>query len=110
MCVFYMNQGIGLGFFGFTIPAWLTENGATLAQIATIVSIAALPWSFKFISGALVDRYTFLPMGRRRVWIIGAQSTAPQSATEDIASTLAVASAQTSALLLGRLGGNWTIN
>ncbi|MBT3622545.1 MAG: MFS transporter [Gammaproteobacteria bacterium] len=72
--VFYLNQGIGLGLFGFVIPAWLTANGASLSEIATIVGLSALPWSLKFISGAIVDRYTFLPMGRRRIWIIGAQS------------------------------------
>jgi PAT family beta-lactamase induction signal transducer AmpG len=32
-----------------------------------------LPWSLKFINGFLVDRYTFLPMGRRRIWVVGAQ-------------------------------------
>ena len=72
--LFYLNQGIGLSLFGFAIPAWLTANGASLEDIATVVSASALPWSLKFISGALVDRYTFLPMGRRRLWIIGAQS------------------------------------
>lgn len=72
--LFYLNQGIGLSLFGFAIPAWLTANGASLEDIATVVSASALPWSLKFINGALVDRYTFLPMGRRRLWIIGAQS------------------------------------
>lgn len=72
--VFYLNQGIAAGFFGFVVPAWLTSNGASMGEIATIVSISALPWSLKFIGGGIVDRYTFLPMGRRRIWIIGAQS------------------------------------
>ena len=29
----------------------------------------------KFFLGFVMDRYTYLPMGRRRIWIIGAQST-----------------------------------
>jgi PAT family beta-lactamase induction signal transducer AmpG len=73
VCIFYLNQGVGLGFFGFVLPAWLAANGASIGQIATVVSVTALPWSLKFASGFLIDRYTFLPMGRRRIWIVGAQ-------------------------------------
>jgi PAT family beta-lactamase induction signal transducer AmpG len=73
VCIFYLNQGVGLGFFGFVLPAWLAANGATIGQIATVVSVTALPWSLKFVNGLLIDRYTFLPMGRRRIWIVGAQ-------------------------------------
>jgi PAT family beta-lactamase induction signal transducer AmpG len=71
--IFYLNQGVGIGFFGFVIPTWLTVNGVSAGQIATVVSLSTLPWSLKFVSGFLVDRYTFLPMGRRRIWIVGAQ-------------------------------------
>jgi PAT family beta-lactamase induction signal transducer AmpG len=73
VCIFYLNQGVGLGFFGFVLPAWLAANGASIGQIATVVSVTGLPWSLKFASGFLIDRYTFLPMGRRRIWIVGAQ-------------------------------------
>ncbi|HCE25190.1 MAG TPA: hypothetical protein DF282_22150, partial [Hyphomonas sp.] len=30
--------------------------------------------SLKFFIGAVVDRYAFLPMGRRRAWLVGAQA------------------------------------
>ena len=38
-----------------------------------MIGAFALPWSLKLVNGFILDRYTFLPMGRRRAWIIGAQ-------------------------------------
>ena len=70
----YAGQGIPLGLFDFTIPAWMAVNGASAADIAFVVAMVAIPWSFKFIAGFVMDRYTLLAMGRRRVWIIGAQA------------------------------------
>ena len=52
----------------------MAANGASTGEIAGVVSIAALPWSLKFVNGFFIDRYTFLPMARRRTWIIGAQT------------------------------------
>jgi len=52
----------------------MAANGASTGEIAGVVSIAALPWSLKFVNGFFIDRYTFLPMARRRAWIIGAQT------------------------------------
>ncbi|MEE4316580.1 MAG: hypothetical protein V2I74_06315, partial [Erythrobacter sp.] len=72
--VFYLNQGIAPGFFAFALPAWLAVGGVSTAEIATVVAAAGLPWTLKFLNGFVIDRYTFLPMGRRRVWIIGAQA------------------------------------
>lgn len=70
----YAGQGIPLGLFDFAIPAWMAVNGASAADIGFLVAMSALPWSFKFIAGFLIDRYAILPMGRRRSWIIGAQA------------------------------------
>lgn len=61
--------------FFYAIPAWLATNGASTTQVAGVVSASILPWTLKFFLGFLMDRYTFLPMGRRRIWIIAAQST-----------------------------------
>lgn len=70
----YAGQGIPLGLFDFTIPAWMAVNGASAQNIAFVVAMTGIPWSFKFIAGFVMDRYTLLSMGRRRVWIIGAQA------------------------------------
>jgi PAT family beta-lactamase induction signal transducer AmpG len=74
LVMFYFTQGFPIGLFYFALPAWLASNGVSTAAIASVVGSASLPWTLKIINGFLVDRYTFLPMGRRRVWIIGAQS------------------------------------
>lgn len=72
--LFYLCQGFPIGLFYYAIPAWMASAGATTLQIAAVVGAAQLPWSLKLINGFLIDRYTFLAMGRRRAWIIGAQS------------------------------------
>tara|TARA_E500000318_G_scaffold14854_7_gene15154 strand:- start:26231 stop:27562 length:1332 start_codon:yes stop_codon:yes gene_type:complete len=73
--LFYFTQGVPIGLFFIAIPAWLASNGATTADRAAVVSASILPWTMKFFLGFVMDRYTYLPMGRRRIWIIGAQST-----------------------------------
>lgn len=73
--LFYFTQGVPVGLFFYAIPAWLASNGASTTAVAGVVSAAIMPWTLKFFLGFIMDRYTFLPMGRRRIWIIGAQST-----------------------------------
>lgn len=74
LLLFYFTQGFPIGIFFYAVPSWMTANGASTAQVGSVVAVAALPWSLKLVNGFLIDRYTFLPMGRRRSWIIGAQA------------------------------------
>lgn len=74
LILFYFTQGFPIGLFFYAVPTWMAAQGASTLQIAGVVSTSSLPWSLKFINGFLIDRYTFLPMGRRRAWIIGAQA------------------------------------
>lgn len=76
LILFYFTQGFPIGLFFYAIPAWMSASGASTAQVASVVSAASLPWTLKLVNGFLIDRYTFLPMGRRRAWIIGAQGMA----------------------------------
>ena len=69
----YVGQGIPIGLFDFAVPAWMAANGATTQDIGFVVGMVGIPWSFKFIAGFIMDRYTLLAMGRRRAWILGAQ-------------------------------------
>lgn len=71
--LFYFTQGFPIGLFFYAVPAWMAANGSSAGATASVVGMAALPWSLKLVNGFLIDRYTFLPMGRRRSWIIGAQ-------------------------------------
>lgn len=69
----YVGQGIPIGLFDFAVPGWMAVNGASAAEIGFVVAMIGIPWSFKFLNGFFMDRYTLLSMGRRRSWIIGAQ-------------------------------------
>lgn len=69
----YFAQGVPEGMIAFGIPAWLAMNGKTPAEIAAFAIVAILPWTFKFIAAPLMDRYTFLSMGRKRPWVIVGQ-------------------------------------
>jgi MFS transporter, PAT family, beta-lactamase induction signal transducer AmpG len=71
--ILHVAQGVPIGLFWFAIPAWMAASGAGAGDIAFVLGLTALPWSPKLVNGFTLDRYTFLPMGRRRVWLIGAQ-------------------------------------
>jgi len=71
--ILYVAQGVPIGLFWFAIPAWMAANGAQAADIGYVLGLTGLPWTLKFFNGFIMDRYTFLPMGRRRIWIAGAQ-------------------------------------
>jgi MFS transporter, PAT family, beta-lactamase induction signal transducer AmpG len=71
--VLYVSQGVTFATFTFAVPGWMAANGASAAAIGAVVSAAGLPWSLKFLNGILMDRFTFLAMGRRRSWLIGGQ-------------------------------------
>lgn len=69
----YFSQGIPAGLLSIAIPAWLASQGASASDIASYLAVITLPWAFKLVTGPLMDRYEFLPMGRRRPWVLGAQ-------------------------------------
>lgn len=66
----YFAQGIPEGMLVMGIPAWMAMNGKTPGEIASFAVVATLPWTFKFIVAPMMDRYTYLPMGRKRPWIL----------------------------------------
>lgn len=69
----YVGQGLPLGLAQIALPAWLVANGADAAAVAGLVAASFLPWSFKFVPAALMDRYAYLAMGRRRAWLLASQ-------------------------------------
>ena len=70
----YLAQGFPFGLVNTALPAYLAERGESAVAIASFIAIANLPWSFKLLAGPFMDRWTFLAMGRRRPWVIFAQS------------------------------------
>ena len=71
--IMYCAQGIPMGLLGIAIPAWLASKDVSASEIASYLAVITLPWAFKLVTGPLMDRYEFLPMGRRRPWVIAAQ-------------------------------------
>ncbi len=73
VAILYFLQGVPVGLTTVGISAWLAAKGATPVEVGVFIGTAMLPWSLKLVNGLLMDRFTFKPMGRRRVWIITAQ-------------------------------------
>lgn len=71
--IMYFAQGIPQGLLSIAIPAWLASRGVAAGQIASYMAVIVLPWAFKLVTGPFMDRFQFLPMGRRRPWVLGAQ-------------------------------------
>jgi MFS transporter, PAT family, beta-lactamase induction signal transducer AmpG len=69
----YVAQGIPYGLLWFGLPAWMAMNGISAAEIGVFVAIIGIPWSFKILAAPVMDRFTYLAMGRRRPWIIFGQ-------------------------------------
>ncbi len=71
--IMYFAQGIPQGLLAIAIPVWLASHGIGAGDIGSYLAVIVLPWAFKLVTGPLMDRYEFLPMGRRRPWVLGAQ-------------------------------------
>jgi PAT family beta-lactamase induction signal transducer AmpG len=71
--ILYVAQGIPEGMTYYGIPAWLAMNGKTPGEIGSYVAVIGIPWSFKILVAPLMDRFTFLAMGRRRPWVLVGQ-------------------------------------
>ncbi len=69
----YFAQGIPRGLLSIAIPAWLATLGVSAGDIGSYLAVVVLPWVFKLVTGPFMDRYMFLPMGRRKPWALGAQ-------------------------------------
>lgn len=70
----YFAQGIPQGLLAIAMPTWLAAQGVSAGEIASYMAVIVLPWAFKLITGPFMDRYEFLPMGRRKAWVLGAQA------------------------------------
>jgi len=69
----YFAQGIPMGLLHIALPAWLATKGVSPGEIAAFLGFIMLPWAFKLLVGPLMDHFEYLPMGKRRPWVLGAQ-------------------------------------
>ena len=72
--ILYVAQGFPFGLVTVALPAFLLERGTSPAAVGGFVGGAMLPWTFKWLAGPMMERFTFLAMGRRRPWVLLAQS------------------------------------
>ncbi|WP_262152651.1 MFS transporter [Chryseobacterium foetidum] len=68
--VLYFVEGLPQGMIFIGIPAWLATEGKSVSEIGSFAVACSLPWTFKFVVAPLMDRYTYLPMGRKRPWVL----------------------------------------
>ena len=66
----YVAQGIQIGLLVTAFPAYLAAHGVSPVAIGGWISALILPWTLKLVYAPLMERYTFLAMGRRRPWIL----------------------------------------
>lgn len=69
----YLAQGIPEGMLFYGIPAWMAANEKTAGEVGSFVALVGLPWSFKMVVAPMMDRFTYLPMGRKRPWVLFGQ-------------------------------------
>lgn len=74
LCVLYLAQGIPWGFMATTLPGYLVEQKLDFELVATTLSFTTLPYTFKWVWGPIIDRFTIRRFGRRRPWIVFAQA------------------------------------
>lgn len=74
LCLLYVAQGLPIGLFQVALPAWFAAQGLSLAEVGGFIAIVFLPWSFKLVAGPFMDRFSFPAMGRRRPWVLLAQT------------------------------------
>jgi len=70
----YLTEGIPLGFVATAVATQLRRQGVGPAEIGGFVGSFYLPWAFKWAAGPLVDLLHVEKLGRRRGWILMAQS------------------------------------
>src|SRR5678816_4416810 len=71
--VLYFSQGIPEGITIFAIPAWMAMNGKSTTEIAGYSAVIIIPFSLKILLAPMIEKYTYLPMGRRRPWLLFGQ-------------------------------------
>ena len=74
LCALYVAQGIPWGFITIAFLTFLADKGVGASELALMLTLGTLPWSVKFLWGPVIDRFQYPSMGRRRPWILLAQS------------------------------------
>jgi PAT family beta-lactamase induction signal transducer AmpG len=66
-------SGLPIALVGSTLQAWLTVEGVSLATIG-FITLAGIPYTWKFLWAPLMDRFIPPFLGRRRGWLVVTQA------------------------------------
>ena len=66
-------SGLPLLLTGSVLQAWLKDGGVDLTHIG-LFALVGLPYTLKFLWSPFFDRYALRPLGRRRGWLVVAQT------------------------------------
>ena len=71
LTVFILGFSSGLPFalLSSTLQAWFADTGMSILATG-MLSLIGLPYLFRIAWGPLLDRYSLLPIGKRRSWIM----------------------------------------
>ncbi|MBN2242119.1 MAG: MFS transporter [Acidobacteria bacterium] len=70
----YVAQGLPYGIFLVALPTWFAAKDYSSAEVGLFIAVVSLPWTLKLLAGPVMDRFSLLSMGRRRPWVLLAQS------------------------------------
>lgn len=73
LCILYFAQGLPWGFAVVAFVAYLANNGFTAGETGTLLATIALPWTFKWIWGPVIDTLNIPIYGKRRLWVLFSQ-------------------------------------
>ncbi|MBN2318235.1 MAG: MFS transporter [Acidobacteria bacterium] len=70
----YVAQGLPYGLFIVALPTWFAAKDYSSTEVGLFIAVVSLPWTLKLLAGPIMDRFSFLSMGRRRPWVLTAQT------------------------------------
>lgn len=62
------SSGLPLALLSSTLQAWFADSGMSIMATG-MLSLIGLPYIFRVAWGPILDRYSLLPIGKRRSWI-----------------------------------------
>jgi PAT family beta-lactamase induction signal transducer AmpG len=74
LALLFFAQGVPWGFMAIELPAYLASQGLDDAARGTLVAMTTWPFAFKWVWGPMMDALPMRRFGRRRPWIVLAQS------------------------------------
>jgi len=63
------SSGLPLALITSTLQAWYASTGMSILATG-MLSLIGLPYVYRIVWGPLLDRYSLLPMGKRRSWML----------------------------------------